>query len=1037
MVVRCAASICFNIQDKTKDITYHKFPKNVELCNKWATLCHHFDLIDNKSGKCNKSQRLCSIHFEPDCYLSSGNIRKDAIPSKFYWTVPSSLSDTQKDTSSTNICEISAQNIDEENVLDLPDPECSAGIAVCSTPTLGRTYFNTEMTNISNISRVTCTSPTTEMSTFVKLQSKLINFKNQGCRYTDEFKQFALTIWFFGPKVYRFLKSAWCLPTIRTLQRVSERWEINAGFNNFVFEILKLKLKIMSDESKQCVMCIDEMSLKSFVYYHIKKDVIHGLHDTGFIKTDELVKSVMVIMIRGNANCIDDLDGVLANLTEASISKVNVLITGNNPIINVPALPVENTTYKNLELPEQNVFTYFCGFLLSKCLSLFTLASLMLTPAQKLKLKKNFANTISVDVRICCTLLSELIKSNDQPQFFDPLGDRRHMFEKHSQTHLTYYDVTHTAVLFGHIDCLKMAHELGFPLHMTDDELYLDDFRICDIQYSKIGWKRGISSKAAYFGNLTCLKYAHRQGIPWDVSTCTAAALGANYDCLKYAVENGCPINESGPINLVAEKGNLLFLKYLHEQGCPWSEETSMYAILGGNLKCLEYIHANGCPWSESTCYEAVNSKNFECLKFVVENGCPLTENAINLAAVDNLLFLKYLHEHGCPWSVETCAAATVDLDCLRYLHANGCPWDVSTCTMAIENDEFDSLKFAVENGCPLDVPEPANEAASEDNLLILKYLHEHGCPWSVETFAYAAASSINLDCVKYLHANGCPWDVSTCTNAVTNQNFSCLEFVVDNGCPLDTPQPTLEAASIGNLTILKYLHEHGCPWSVETFACAALKGDLNCLKYLHANGCPWDVSTCTNAVTNQNFSCLEFLVDNGCPLDTPQPALKAASIGNLTILKYLHERGCPWIAETCTLAASEGDIEYLKHARAKGCPWNTRTLGKPLMYMYEVCLKFIYRNGCEWDISVCIEAMGKYKQPECIDYAWRNGCPLRIGTCYAGSGDGRMDCLLSEPDHNCKWDHEIYHDYVAVIRKTSVISSAHITALLINSLLE
>jgi len=61
----------------------------------------------------------------------------------------------------TNICKISAQNIDEENVLDLPDPECSAGIAVCSTPILGRTHSSTEMTNISNISRVTCTSPTT------------------------------------------------------------------------------------------------------------------------------------------------------------------------------------------------------------------------------------------------------------------------------------------------------------------------------------------------------------------------------------------------------------------------------------------------------------------------------------------------------------------------------------------------------------------------------------------------------------------------------------------------------------------------------------------------------------------------------------------------------------------------------------------------------------------------------------------------------------------------------------------------------------
>ncbi|KAL4113574.1 hypothetical protein QTP88_017181 [Uroleucon formosanum] len=506
--------------------------------------------------------------------------------------------------------------------------------------------------------------------------------------------------------------------------------------------------------------------------------------------------------------------------------------------------------------------------------SLFTLASFVLTPAQKLKLRKNLSNTIRVDVRFCCTLLSELIKSNDQPQIFDPLGDRRHMFEKHRQSRLTCYNVTHTALQIRHINCLKIAHELGFPLHMTDDELGVNIRNCWDIECSIIPWKRGIPSKAAYYGNLTCLKYAHQQGIPWDISTCTAATLGEKYDCLKYAVENGCPLNESGPINQALGKGNLLFLKYLHEQGCPWSAVTSKYAIWGRNLKCLEYIHANGCPWSESTCYEAVISQNFECLKFVVENGCPLTENAINQAAVDNLLFLKYLHERG-------------------------------------------------------------------------------------------------------------------------------------------------------------------CPWSVETFARAASTGDLDCLKYLQANGCPWDVSTCTNAVKNQHFSCLEFVVNNGCPLNSPQPALEAASIGNLTILKYLHERGCPWIIETCTLAALRGDIEYLKHARAKGCPWNTRTLGTPLIYMYKVCSKLMKRIKCKWDNSICSMAIGKYKQPECIEYLWRNGCPLRIGTCSAGSGDGRMDCLLFEPDHNCKWDHEKFNGYAAVLRKTREITSAHITALLVNSILE
>ncbi|CAI6353484.1 unnamed protein product [Macrosiphum euphorbiae] len=399
MVVRCSSSMCQNKKNKTRDIVYHRFPKNIDLCNKWAKLCHRFDLVDNAYGKCNNSQRLCSIHFEPHCYSSTGKLCDRAIPSIFSWTVKCAGTDHQKHTSSTNICEMSAsQNIVENDILDLPDEECS----LVNTSEINREYTISslpdcaEISNISGISRVACSSSITEdqlsqsiyssgstqtpqilsrhtprkeklkeqlitqkqkyenlQTEFNKLQkelsnaSSLSNFKlmcdnflspemsnfvklnlNMENRYADEFKQFALTICFFGPIVYEYLKPTWGLPNIEMLQRVSERWEINAGFNQFVFEVLKLKSEHMSNESKQCVMCIDEMSLKSFVYYHTKKDVIHGFHDTGLIKTDELAKSVMVIMIRGlndkwkqplafyfvSTSCVgDDLKNIIFN----------------------------------------------------------------------------------------------------------------------------------------------------------------------------------------------------------------------------------------------------------------------------------------------------------------------------------------------------------------------------------------------------------------------------------------------------------------------------------------------------------------------------------------------------------------------------------------------------------------------------------------------------------------------------------------------------------------------------------------------------
>ena len=45
-----------------------------------------------------------------------------------------------------------------------------------------------------------------------------------------------------------------------------------------------------------------------------------------------------------------------------------------------------------------------------------------------------------------------------------------------------------------------------------------------------------------------------------------------------------------------------------------------------------------------------------------------------------------------------------------------------------------------------------------------------------------------------------------------------------------------------GNLELLEFLHENGCPWDEWTCFGAAKNGHLECLKYAHENGCPWNV---------------------------------------------------------------------------------------------------------------------------------------------------------------------------------------------------
>jgi hypothetical protein len=79
-------------------------------------------------------------------------------------------------------------------------------------------------------------------------------------------------------------------------------------------------------------------------------------------------------------------------------------------------------------------------------------------------------------------------------------------------------------------------------------------------------------NRAAYYGDIEGLKYAHKKGRPWNEFTCRTAAV----------------------------KGNLVCLQYLHENGCPWDKTTIEYAEMGrpnkGHADCVEYAKENGCP---------------------------------------------------------------------------------------------------------------------------------------------------------------------------------------------------------------------------------------------------------------------------------------------------------------------------------------------------------------------------------------------------------------------------------------------------------
>ena len=70
---------------------------------------------------------------------------------------------------------------------------------------------------------------------------------------------------------------------------------------------------------------------------------------------------------------------------------------------------------------------------------------------------------------------------------------------------------------------------------------------------------------AASYGHLDCLKYAHENGCPWDKETCINAVEYDIVDCLTYAHKNGCVWDAEKIYEYAVETHSFNCLKYIHD----------------------------------------------------------------------------------------------------------------------------------------------------------------------------------------------------------------------------------------------------------------------------------------------------------------------------------------------------------------------------------------------------------------------------------------------------------------------------------------
>lgn len=124
--------------------------------------------------------------------------------------------------------------------------------------------------------------------------------KHKKVRWNKQAKQTCLSLHFTGPRLYKFLRSIYTLPSVSTLNRFVAHVTLKPGINPGIMKNLKYKVQSMLPVDRKCILLIDEMSIKSGLTYKRKFQSISGFVDLGNKSQSPIqANSALVFMLAG------------------------------------------------------------------------------------------------------------------------------------------------------------------------------------------------------------------------------------------------------------------------------------------------------------------------------------------------------------------------------------------------------------------------------------------------------------------------------------------------------------------------------------------------------------------------------------------------------------------------------------------------------------------------------------------------------------------------------------------------------------------
>ena len=312
MVTSCCVVGCTNRREKGCTLSFHRFPmKNSELLQKWIKA------VSRQNWYPNEDTFVCSVHFTDDCYnvtAQRSRLKKDAFPSIFPKEYPSYMQNQKKEKQKSPK---KRKLVDVQPRKAVPSPS-----KLRRTVQLDHPYGTKEQVIDNQVSKLK--RKVDSMRKKVKRRDKKIQnmvdllkhlkkkqliadyehilitenfgsiaeelFQNQSLnsrklttfahRYSDITKQIAMTLHYYSPKAYEFVRKILKLPHSSSIKHWATSVDCEPGYLTNVIQVIGqlAKKKVWM---KDVVLVVDAMSIHKMTIYDKNRKSFVGLVDYG------------------------------------------------------------------------------------------------------------------------------------------------------------------------------------------------------------------------------------------------------------------------------------------------------------------------------------------------------------------------------------------------------------------------------------------------------------------------------------------------------------------------------------------------------------------------------------------------------------------------------------------------------------------------------------------------------------------------------------------------------------------------------------